>query len=145
MKRIALSLGSTATAFALLAVTPGVHSRATLLAQDSASKPTSAPPANPAAPVTPGMQGPDLPAEFKPLFSGIALTDVQSRQVTQIAQKYATPPGQSDSSKAGMGAGAADQRLNAAKEFRTVLTPDQQKMFDKNLDKVKGSWGKRAY
>lgn len=145
MKRIALSLGVTAAALAFLAVSPSVNSGARLLAQDSTSKPTPATPANPATPASPSMQGPELPAEFKPLFDGITLTDVQNRQIAQIAQKYATPPGHSDSSKAGMGAGAVDQRMAAAKEFRTVLNPDQQKTFDKNLDKVKSSWGKRSY
>jgi Spy/CpxP family protein refolding chaperone len=146
MKRIALSLGATAAALAFLAVSPSVNSGARLLAQDSTSKPTPTTPANPATtPASPSMQGPDLPAEFKPLFDGITLTDVQNRQIATIAQKYATPPGQTDSSKAGMGAGAVDQRMAAAKEFRAVLTPDQQKTYDKNLDKAKSSWGKRSY
>ena len=145
MKRIALSLGATAAALAFLAVSPGVKSGARLMAQDSTTKPTPAAPATPASPASPSMgQGPDLPPEFRPLFDGITLTDVQGRQIATIAQKYATPPGRSDSSKAGMGAGAVDQRMAAAKEFRAVLTPDQQKIYDKNLDKVKSSWGKRS-
>jgi Spy/CpxP family protein refolding chaperone len=147
MNRIALSLGATAAALAFLAVSPGMNSGARLLAQDSTSKPTPAVPATPATPASPSMgQGPELPPEFRPLFDGITLTDVQNRQIATIAQKYATPPAGrgSDSSKAGMGAGAVDQRMAAAKEFRTVLTPDQQKIYDKNLDKVKSSWGKRS-
>ena len=145
MKKIALSLGVTAAALAFLAVSPGVNSGARLVAQDSTSKPTPATPATPASPASPSMaQGPDLPPQFRPLFDGITLTDVQGRQIATIAQKYSTPPG-ADSSKAGMGAGAVDQRMAAAKEFRAVLTPDQQKTFDKNLDKVKASWGKKGY
>jgi hypothetical protein len=31
-----------------------------------------------------------------------------------------------------------------AREFRTVLTPDQQKVFDTNLDKVKMIWGRKS-
>lgn len=131
MKKFALSFGAAAAALALMAVAPGSK----LLAQDSTAKATSPAPA---------MQGPELPADFKPLFDGITLTDVQNRQIAGIAQKYSAPA-PTDSTKAGMGAGAVDRRMDAAKEFRTVLTPDQQKVFDKNLDKVKATWGKRNY
>lgn len=131
MKKFALSLGAAAAALALMAVAPGSK----LMAQDSTAKSTTPAPA---------MQGPELPADFKPLFDGITLTDVQNRQIAGIAQKYAAPA-TTDSTKAGMGAGAVDRRMDAAKEFRTVLTPDQQKVFDKNLDKVKATWGKRNY
>jgi len=136
MKRLALSLGATAAALALLAATPGFHSGAALNAQDSTAK---------TAPAAPSMQGPELPADFKPLFDGITLTEVQNRQIAGIAQKYNAPAARPDSTKPGMGAGAVDRRMDAAKEFRTVLTPDQQKVFDKNLDKVKATWGKKAY
>jgi Spy/CpxP family protein refolding chaperone len=131
MKKFALSLGAAAAVLALLAVTPGSR----LMAQDSTAK-TAAP--------APAMQGPELPADFKPLFDGITLTDVQSRQIAGIARKY-TAPAAGDSAKAGMGAGAVDRRMDAAKEFRTVLTPEQQKLFDKNLDRVKAAWGKKSY
>lgn len=135
MKKLALSLGAAAAALALLAVAPGSK----LMAQDSTAKPT-----NPSPSMSPAAQGPELSADFKPLFDGITLTDVQSRQIAGIAQKYSAPA-TGDSAKAGMGAGAVDKRMDAAKEFRTVLTPDQQKTFDKNLDKVKSTWGKKNY
>lgn len=131
MKKLALSFGAAAAALALLAVAPGSK----LMAQDSTAKATTP---------TPAPQGPELSADFKPLFDGITLTDVQNRQIAGIAQKYSAPA-PTDSTKAGMGAGAVDRRMDAAKEFRTVLTPDQQKVFDKNLDKVKATWGKRNY
>jgi Spy/CpxP family protein refolding chaperone len=138
MKKLALSLGAAGAALALLAVTPG----AKLHAQDSTSKPAPVSP----APAPSQTQAVEIPAEFKPLFDGITLTESQTKQISAIAQKYNAPPAaQPDSAKPGMGAGAADRRMDAAKEFRTVLTPDQQKAFDKNLDKVKGSWGKRNY
>jgi Spy/CpxP family protein refolding chaperone len=131
MKKFALSFGAAAAALALLAVSPGSK----LMAQDSTAKATTPAPA---------PQAPELSADFKPLFDGITLTDVQNRQIAGIAQKY-TAPATTDSTKAGMGAGAVDRRMDAAKEFRTVLTPDQQKLFDKNLDKVKATWGKKNY
>jgi Spy/CpxP family protein refolding chaperone len=122
---------------ALLAVAP-----AGVSAQDSTAKPAPVNPSPSAAPT----QGVEIPAEYKQLFDGITLTEAQTRQISAIAQKYTGPAAaQPDSAKPGMGAGAADRRMEAAKEFRTVLTPDQQKTFDKNLDKVKGSWGKRNY
>ncbi len=147
MKKIALTLGASAAALAFLAIAPGVSSSASLFAQDSsAARPAS--PATPATPASPSAnaQGAQIPAEYKPLFDGITLTDTQSQQISQIATRYASPTTGSDSAKAGMGAGAVDQHMAAAKEFRAVLTPDQQKTFDKNLDKVKSSWGsKRNY
>lgn len=148
MKKIALSLGASAAALAFLVVAPGVSSSATLLAQDSTARPAPTTPANPSSPSpsATGMQQGTIPAEYKPLFDGITLTDTQNQQIAQIATRYTAPAGSTDSSKAGMGAGAVDQRLAAAKEFRAVLTPDQQKTFDKNLDKAKTSWGsKRNY
>ncbi|MFN8652724.1 MAG: hypothetical protein U0133_12515 [Gemmatimonadales bacterium] len=141
MKKIALSLGASAAALAFLAVAPSVS-----VAQDSTARPAPTTPANPSSPNATGQQATQIPAEYKPLFDGITLTDTQNQQIAQIATRHATPAGRPDSSKAGMGAGAVDQHMAAAKEFRAVLTPDQQKTFDRNLDKVKGSWGsKRNY
>jgi len=41
--------------------------------------------------------------------------------------------------------GEVEARLDAAGEFRTVRTPDQQKVVDKNLDKVKMTWGRKSH
>jgi Spy/CpxP family protein refolding chaperone len=136
MNRFALTLGVAAGALAMLAVGPGINRASMLQAQNPA------PPASPAAPA----QATELPADFKPLFDGITLTEVQNRQAVTIVQKHMsmaqTKP---DSAKPGMGAGAVDHRVEAAKELRNILTPDQQKIFDKNLDKVKATWGKPGY
>jgi hypothetical protein len=105
MNRLALTLGAAAGALALLAVAPSLDSTATLSAQNPAT------PATPAAPA----QAAEIPADFKPLFEGIALTEMQNRQAVMITRKYTSPlAGQSDSAKPGMGAGAADRRLEAA-------------------------------
>lgn len=136
MKQFALSIGATAAALALLATTPGFDGGAVLQAQDSLAK---------TAPSAPTMQTPELPADFKPLFDGITLSEAQNRQIAGIAQKYAGSAGQPDSSNAGMGAGARDRRMDVAQELRTVLTADQQRVFDKNLGKVKATWGKKIY
>lgn len=146
MKKIALSLGASAVAFAFLAVAPSMSSSGRLMAQDSTARPAPTTPANPSTPSSATGQQGTIPAEYKRLFEGITLTDTQNQQIAQIATRHAAPAGGSDSAKAGMGAGAVDQHMAAAKEFRAVLTPDQQKTFDKNLDKAKGSWGsKRNY
>jgi len=131
MNRLALTLGVAAGALAMLAARPGLNSAATLQAQNPA------PAAAPAAPA----QATEVPADFKPLFDGITLTEAQNRQAVTIIEKHMSMV-KPDSTKPGMGAGAVDHRLAAAKEIRSVLNPDQQKVFDKNLDKVKVTWSK---
>lgn len=132
MSRLTITLGFAAGTLAMLAIAPGVSRTATLQAQN----PTPA--AKPAPP-----QATELPADFKPLFDGITLTEVQNRQAVTIAHKHMNMARPSpDSAKPGMGAGAVDHRLEAANELRTILTPDQQSVFDKNLEKVRPTWSK---
>lgn len=132
MKQIPLSLTG-AAALAVLLAAPAVSSSAALEAQTTAAP----------APQSTAMP---VPAELKLLFEGITLTEVQTKQVIGIHRKYPEAgTAQPDSAKPGMGAGATDRRAEEAKELRTILTPDQQKVYDKNLALVKATWKKPGY
>jgi Spy/CpxP family protein refolding chaperone len=103
---------------------------------------TTTAPASPAAPTAAPAQGAAIPEAVKPLFEGITLTEAQNKQVASIANKHlANAPAKPDSA-GGMGAGAVDHKAAAAKELRTVLTPEQQKTFDANVSRLSPAWGK---
>jgi hypothetical protein len=121
-----LALAAVGVAFTVLVASPAMTSNATLTAQTTAAP----------APTT----APTLPGGLKPLFAGITLSDAQIKQVASVHQKHMGAIGDST---AGMGAGAVDHRAEEAKELRTALLPDQQKMYDANLAKVKASWTKK--
>lgn len=111
---------------------------ANLSAQSTTAPTNPSPSASPAAPA----QGTAIPEAVKPLFEGITLTEAQSKQVASIANKHlANAPSKPDSAD-GMGAGAVDHKAAAAKELRTVLTPEQQKTFDSNVTRLSPAWGK---
>ncbi len=104
-------------------------------------------PANPSPTATPSEQSPSqqgaaIPEAVKPLFEGITLTEAQSKQVASIANKHLGPSSAKPDSAGGMGAGAVDHKAAAAKELRTVLTPEQQKTFDENVTRLSPAWGK---
>jgi len=126
-----LALAAAGVAFTALVASPAMTSNATLTAQTTAAPAPTNAPASPA---------PTLPDGLKPLFAGITLSDAQIKQVASVHQKHMGAIGDST---AGMGAGAVDHRAEEAKELRTVLLPDQQKMYDANLAKVKASWTKK--
>jgi Spy/CpxP family protein refolding chaperone len=136
MKRIPLSLTAAGAALAVFVAVPALSTSAALQAQSTA---TPAPPAAQAP-------APTVPTELKPLFAGVTLTEAQIKQVVGIHQKYPAPTAaQPDSAQPGMGAGAADRSADEAKELRTILTPNQQKVFDKNQAQVKATWKKPGY
>jgi Spy/CpxP family protein refolding chaperone len=111
------------------------------LSAQSTAAPTNPSPAPAASPADPS-QGTAIPEAVKPLFEGITLTEAQSKQVASITNKHlAMSPSKSDSA-GGMGAGAVDHKAAAAKELRTVLTPEQQKTFDENVKRLSPAWGK---
>ena len=74
------------------------------------------------------------------IFTGITLTPAQQKQVDSL---YASNQPMRDKMKAQMESGQKpdsaqmvamrDARQKAAASYRAVLTPDQQKIFDKNL------------
>lgn len=99
-------------------------------------------PANPQAPSAEPSQGAAIPETVKPLFEGITLTEAQTKQVASIANKHFGTGAAKPDSADGMGAGAVDHKAAAAKELRTVLTPEQQKTFDANVTRLSPSWGK---
>ena len=136
MKRIPLTLTAASTALAVLVAAPGLSRSVALQAQSTATPtpPTSQAPA------------PTVPAELKSLFEGVKLTEAQIKQVVAIHRKYpASTAAQRDSAKSGMGAGAADRHADEPKELRVILTPDQQKAFDRNLAQVEATRKKPGY
>ena len=74
------------------------------------------------------------------IFTGITLTPAQQKQVDSL---YASNQPMRDKMKAQMESGQKpdsaqmmamrDARQKAAASYRSVLTPDQQKVFDKNI------------
>jgi len=84
------------------------------------------------------MSGP--PQSGTGIFTGITLTAPQQKQVDSI---YASNQPMRDKMKAQMESGQKpdsaqmsmmrDMRQKAAASYRSVLTPDQQTVFDKNL------------
>lgn len=80
------------------------------------------------------------------LMEGITLTDAQKASVDSIGQVYraqmppmqqGTPP---DSATRAKRMEIAQKQYAAV---RTVLTPDQQKIFDKNLETMRANMGRR--
>jgi Spy/CpxP family protein refolding chaperone len=135
MIRVSLSIPAAGTALAVLIALPALSPGGGLQAQSNA-----------ASPALQASQAPIVPEELKALFEGTTLTEAQVRQVVAIHRKYpAAAAAQPDSSRAGMAAGAVGTRADEAKELRTILTPDQQKVFDRNLAKVKPTRSKPAY
>lgn len=83
------------------------------------------------------------------LFQGIELTDAQKAEIQKIREKYRAerealrpqggapgqggPPQIDDATRAKMDA----VRTNSQKEYRAVLTPAQQVIFDKNIAEMK--------
>ena len=79
------------------------------------------------------------------LLKDITLTDAQKEQVKTIREKYV--PKQLELRKAVQATGSAPDEATRgkmmelqneqSKEIRAILTPDQQKTFDKNLHEMK--------
>ena len=78
------------------------------------------------------------------LFEGITLTDSQKAQVDSIGAKYRAE--RQKMMPNGMGGGPPDDATRAKMmemmdkqnaELRAILTPDQQKLFDANVEKRK--------
>jgi Spy/CpxP family protein refolding chaperone len=89
------------------------------------------------------------------LFQGITLTDAQQAEIQKIRDKYRAerealrPKGAPGDQRPDGGQGGRPQiddatrakmdaiRTNSQKEFRAVLTPAQQTIFDKNVAEMK--------
>ena len=74
------------------------------------------------------------------LFKGIDLTDAEKSQVDSIQAAYrakmpAMTPGQAPDPSARESRREAMQKETA--DLRSVLTPDQQKVFDKNVEEMR--------
>ena len=74
------------------------------------------------------------------LFKGIDLTDVEKAQVDSIQAAYrakmpAMTPGQAPDPSARAARRETMQKETA--DLRNVLTPDQQKVFDKNVEEMR--------
>ena len=74
------------------------------------------------------------------LFNGIELSDAQKTQVDSIqtayrAQMLARTPGQAPDPSARAAMRETMQKETA--DIRKVLTPDQQKVFDKNVEEMR--------
>lgn len=74
------------------------------------------------------------------LFKGIDLTDAEKSQVDSIQSAYrakmpAMTPGQAPDPSARTARREAMQKETA--DLRSVLTPDQQKVFDKNVEDMR--------
>jgi Spy/CpxP family protein refolding chaperone len=78
------------------------------------------------------------------LFEGITLTDAQQTKVDSISAKYRAE--RQKMMPTGMGGGPPDESMRAKMtemmnkqnaEIRAVLTPEQQKTFDANVEKRK--------
>ena len=79
------------------------------------------------------------------LMNGITLTDKQKTSVDSIQQAFraqmpAMTPGTPPDSATRAKMGEVRQKQYAA--IRTVLTPDQQKVFDKNLEDMRANMGR---
>jgi Spy/CpxP family protein refolding chaperone len=89
----------------------------------------------------------------KRLFAGIELTEAQNAQVQKIMEKYnaeiqalmpPVPAGEKapkpdEATRAKM----MDISARSQAEYRVVLTPDQQQIFDKNVADIKARMEKR--
>ena len=79
------------------------------------------------------------------LMQGITLTDKQKASVDSISQAYRAQmppftPGQQPDSASRAKRAEVMQKQTAA--IRGVLTPDQQKVFDKNVEDMKANAGR---
>ncbi len=103
-----------------------------------------------------GKGGPGAAREAriaKRLFAGIELTEAQNAQVQKIMEKYNAetqtlmpnvaagekPAKPDEATRAKM----MDISARSQVEYRAVLTPDQQKIFDKNVAEIKARMEKR--
>jgi Spy/CpxP family protein refolding chaperone len=73
------------------------------------------------------------------LFQGITLSDAQQKQVDSIRTAY-RPQMQSASDRSAR----RDLMQKETTDFRSVLTPDQQTTFDKNLSEMRSRMGSRG-
>ena len=80
------------------------------------------------------------------LFNGIDLTDAQKDQVQKIMEKYRAERQALMPAGGGAPSGPPDEATRAKMteisnksqaEYRAILTPDQQKVFDKNVADLK--------
>jgi Spy/CpxP family protein refolding chaperone len=133
MTRFTRSMVAAGAALAVFAISSNLSAQ---------SNPAPANPQSPTATPSEQDQGAAIPETVKPLFEGITLTEAQSKQVASIANKHLAPTSAKPDSAGGMGAGAVDHKAAAAKELRTVLTPEQQKTFDENVKRLSPAWGK---
>jgi Spy/CpxP family protein refolding chaperone len=83
--------------------------------------------------------------QMEMLMQGITLTDAQKATVDSIAQSFraqmpAFTPGQPPDSAARAKRMEVMQKQQAA--IRNVLTPDQQKVFDKNVEDMRANMGR---
>jgi Spy/CpxP family protein refolding chaperone len=93
-----------------------------------------------------GGQGGGRGRQMEMLMQGITLTDVQKASVDSIVQSYraqmpAFTPGQPPDSTARAKRMEIMQKQTA--DVRAVLTPDQQKVFDKNVEDMRANMGNR--
>lgn len=78
------------------------------------------------------------------LFQGIDLTDAQKAQIDSIQMAYrAKMPERTAGQRPDSAARAAmrETMRDEAADFRKVLTPDQQKVFDKNVEEMRNRRG----
>lgn len=83
--------------------------------------------------------------QMEMMMQGITLTDAQKASVDSIAQSFrsqmpAFTPGQPPDSAARAKRMDVMQKQQAA--IRNVLTPDQQKVFDKNVEDMRANMGR---
>jgi Spy/CpxP family protein refolding chaperone len=140
MTRFHRSMVAASAALAVFAMSSNLSAQTTTAPTNPSSPAASPAPQSPSA--QPMQQGAAIPEAVKPLFEGITLTDAQAKQVASIATKHLSAPSAKPDSAGGMGAGAVDHKAAAAKELRTVLTPEQQKTFDANVTRLSPAWGK---
>ncbi|HWA16923.1 MAG TPA: hypothetical protein VG817_10845 [Gemmatimonadales bacterium] len=134
MTRFHRSMVAAGAALAVFAISSNLSAQSTTAPTNPSSTATPAP--------SQSDQGTAIPETVKPLFEGITLTDAQAKQVASIANKHFGSSDAKPDSAGGMGAGAVDHKAAAAKELRSVLTPEQQKTFDANVTRLSPAWGK---
>jgi len=79
------------------------------------------------------------------LFLGIDLTAAQNQQLEKIMEKYAAEKRASpaDNADEATRARKIDMIIRSQAEYRTILTADQQKIFDKNAAELKARMEER--
>ena len=98
-----------------------------------------------AAPAAYAQGGRGAGRQMERMMQGITLTDAQKTKVDSIAQSFraqmpAFTPGQPPDSAARAKRMEVMQKQQAA--IREVLTPDQQKVFDKNVEDMRANMGR---